>query len=73
VQPSVETQRELGALLEHLGEHEAAGRCYREAARLATEAANRLAVGSGPIGAARLPGQEGAAGELLRAAGGPSG
>lgn len=72
VQPSVETQRELGALLEHLGEHEAAAACYREAARLAAEASGRLAVGSGPVGAVRLPGQESAAGELLRAAGGPS-
>ena len=69
VQPSVETQRELGALLEHLGEHEAAATCYREAARLAAEAASHLAMGSGPVGAMRLPSQDSAEGELLRAAG----
>jgi len=69
VQPSVETQRELGALLEHLGEHEAAAACYREAARLAAEAANHLAMGSGTVGAMRLPSQDSAEGELLRAAG----
>jgi len=69
VQPSVETQRELGALLEHLGEHEAAATCYREAARLAAEAANHLAMGSGTVGAMRLPSQDSAEGELLRAAG----
>ena len=69
VQPSVETQRELGALLEHLGEHEAAAKCFREAARLAADEAGQLAVSNGPVGAVRLPSQDSAEGELLRAAG----
>ncbi len=67
--PTVEARRELGALLEHLGEHEAAAACYREAARQAAEAASRLAVGQGEVGALRLPGQEDARAELLRTAG----
>ncbi len=66
--PSVEAQRELGALLEHLGEHEAAAACYREAARLASEQAERGTPGQRLVGALHLEGQEGAEAELLRSA-----
>jgi HemY protein len=66
--PSVEAQRELGALLEHLGEHEAAAACYREAARLASEPPGRGAANRGLVGALHLDDDEADA-ELLRPAG----
>jgi HemY protein len=68
-EPSVEAQRELGALLEHLGEHEAAAASYREAARLASEQAGRSATGTGLVGALHLAEQADAEAELLRTAG----
>ncbi|MDX1593006.1 MAG: heme biosynthesis protein HemY [Gammaproteobacteria bacterium] len=67
IEPTVEGQRELAALHEHLGETDAAAACYREAARLAAEASGRGA--DGPRAATRhLPAGEPPEAELLRAA-----
>jgi len=54
-QPRAETYRELGVLLEQLGEHEAASACYRDAARLAADNATRQLVGERPPTGATLP------------------
>ena len=57
VRPAVETYRELGGLLERLGEHEAAAGQYREATRLAAEAVDRAALGQASGGSVALPAQ----------------
>ena len=60
---------EVGAVL---GETEAATACYRDAARLAAEAANRRTVGERPPAAAQLAVREVEAAEVLSGAGAPS-
>ncbi|HEY5790405.1 MAG TPA: hypothetical protein VIX81_07260, partial [Gammaproteobacteria bacterium] len=65
-----ETCRELGLLHEQLGEAEAAAACYRDAARLAAEAANRRTVGERPPAAAQLASREVEPTEILHGAAG---